>query len=196
VGLSRVLARLASRRLHVLVVEDPGAFLLRARAERARTARGWVLATSPADAVLLECGTSDDQRLTTAVDRVWSQVPGPRSRGGLFEVDRVDTTLDALADAYRRWSAQDEPRPEPEHQHPDDMADTHDMDDMDDMDGAHDMGDMEMDMSGPGGIALASGSDDDRDGLEMDVASAGYCLLLLAFAALRPTVSQPVGASA
>lgn len=46
------------------------------------------------------------------------------------------------------------------------MADTHDMDDMD---GAHDMGDMAMDMSGPGGIALASGSDDDRDGLEMDV---------------------------
>jgi len=155
VGLSRVLARLASRRLHVLVVEHPGAFLLRARAERA---------TSPADAdVMLECGASDDERLTTAVGRVWAQVPGPRSRGGLLEVDRVDTTLDALADAYRRWSAEDEPRPEPEQHHPDDMADMHDMD------GAHDMGDMEMDMSGPGGIALASGFDDERDGLEMDV---------------------------
>lgn len=163
-GLSRVLARLASRRLHVLVVEHPGAFLLRARAERACTTRGWVLATSPADAdVLLECGASDDERLTTAVGRVWAQVPGPRSRGGLLEVDRVDTTLDALADAYRRWSAEDEPRPEPEQHHPDDMADMHDMD------GAHDMGDMEMDMSGPGGIALASGFDDERDGLEMDV---------------------------
>lgn len=170
-GLSSALARLASRRLHVLVVEHPGAFVTRVRAERAVTARGWVLATSPADAdALLECGAADDERLVTALERVWSQVPGPRSRGQLLSVADAETTLDALADGYREWSA-DEARAEPGHEQPDGQDHPDDGDDGEgnDMDGMDD-GDMDgMDMSGPGGIALASGSDDDRDGLEMDV---------------------------
>lgn len=162
-GLSSALARLASRRMHVLVVEHPGAFVTRVRAERAVTARGWVLATSPADAdALLECGAADDERLVTALQRVWSQVPGPRSRGQLLSVADAETTLDALADGYREWSA-DAARAEPGHEQPDgqDHPDDGKGNDMNDMD--------DMDMTGPGGIALASGSDDDRDGLEMDV---------------------------
>ncbi len=168
-GLSGALARLASRRLHVLVVEHPGGFVTRARAERAVTARGWVLATSPADTdALLECGNASGPPQTAGVEHVWTQVPGPRSRGRLVTVAGVEPTLDALAAGYRGWSAQ-EARPEPDPQREDDQQEQpnehdegHGMDGMDGMDG-------DMDMSGPGGIALASGWDADRDGLEMDV---------------------------
>ncbi len=175
-GLTNALARLSARRLHVLVVEHPGAFVTRARTERAVTARGWVLATSPADAdALLECGAAGDEPQIMAVEHVWSQVPGPRSRSRLSTVSEVESTLNALAAGYRQWSAQ-EARQEPGPERPDDQPEPHhnhdegqsegqserDVDEIDDMDD-------DMDMSGPGGIALASGSDDDRDGLEMDV---------------------------
>lgn len=173
-GLSSAVARLASRRLHVLLVEHPGAFVTRAGAERAVLARGWVLATSPADAdVLLECGAAADERLATAVEQVWSQVPEPRSRALLLAVAGVQPALDALAEDYRRWSP-DRAGPRPGAGKPDSRGRPDATDEMgggehaqgsgDDMDNMDDM-----DMSGPGGIALASGSDGDRDGLEMDV---------------------------
>lgn len=88
------LARLAASCAHVLLVEVPGQWRLRARTERAVLARGWVLAASPADAdVLVVCGTASP-RLAEAVEAVWNQLPGPRIRIGLAGADELPSSLD------------------------------------------------------------------------------------------------------
>ena len=93
-GLTTRLRRLAVRRLHVLVVEAPGAFDVRVRAEQACAARGWVLASAPADAdALLVCGAADDA-LTDALENVWAQLPGPRARAAVLQAVDLDHALD------------------------------------------------------------------------------------------------------
>ncbi len=176
-GMSDVLARAAVRRAHVLVVEVPGWWGTRVAVEQAMVARGWRPALSPADAdVLLVCGRPGE-RLAAAVDRVWDQVPGPRTRGSVRDPAHADAALGAAAaDLLDSGRQQDDAAGRSEAGGPDhgDMdhgdMDHGDMDhgDMDhgDMDhGDMDHGDMEM---APGGIPLAGG-DEDRDGLEMDV---------------------------
>ncbi len=171
-GVSDVLARLGVRRLHLLLVDVPGAFDLRVRVERACVIRGWRLALSPADADgLVVCGSSVDSALVDAVEQVWAQLPGPRVRAQVCDVGEVDEMLDGVLVSYRGWTTQRDPGtaghvPEEDRETADDgHGDDHGVDDGG-SDG--DMGDMDMDMSGPGGIPLASG-EDDRDGLEMDV---------------------------
>jgi len=175
VGVSDVLARLGTRRLHLLLVDVPGEFDLRVRVERACAIRGWQLSLSPADAdVLVVCGSSADSSFVDAIEQVWTQLPGPRVRTQVCDVDQVDEKLDGILVSYRDWA----PRTDPgtaghvparaRETADDDHGDDHGMDDGGSDADMGDMGDMEMDMSGPGGIPLASG-EDDRDGLEMDV---------------------------
>ncbi len=160
-ALDSVLGRLGSTRLHVLVVETPGSFALRAAVEHGCGRRGWPLALSPADAdALVVCGAVPEGAFADAVEHVWSSLPGPRVRGEVTAVAAVPTVLQELAAGYRAWDATADPGSLTQPAESDGHAD-------EDMD-HEDMGGMDMDMSGPGGIALASGADD-RDGLEMDV---------------------------
>jgi hypothetical protein len=154
-GLSAWLARRAVAGAHVLLVEAPGGWLVRVRAEQALRRRGWHVALSPADAdVLLVCGTPGGP-LSSAVELVWDQMPGPRSRIDVVSETGVDDALDRarrrlLDDAWQRRDATARA-----------LTPRLDSDDHGDMD----HGDMDM---APGGIPLAEGADD-RDGLEMDV---------------------------
>ncbi len=171
-GLSERLSRYAVRRAHVLVVEAPGAWTARARLERAVIERGWRLAQSPADAdVLAVCGVPGPE-LTTVIERLWEQLPGPRVRVQVRHAQDEDVTaaLQAaeadLADTEQhRRDARSRPAG-PEVESSADEGMDHEGMDRGDMDHeGMDHGDMEM---APGGIPLAEG-DNDRDGLEMDV---------------------------
>ncbi len=172
VGLISWIERSAAGRAHVLVTEAPGHWQTRAAVERAALARGWRLAFSPADAdVLAVCGRPGPQ-LEAVIDRVWEQMPDPRVRVDVHQLDDVAARLGeartALLDTvHLRQGARSRPTSAPEAS-------------SDSADGQMDHGEMghgemghgemdhgEMDMS-PSGIPLA-GSGEDRDGLEMDV---------------------------
>ncbi|QNE46218.1 hypothetical protein F1C58_04370 [Glaciihabitans sp. INWT7] len=179
-GVTAAIARAATRRVHVLIVEVPGHSLLRMHAQVAISEMGWVEAIGPADAdALLVCG-SPTGILPSIIDAVWAQIPSPRHRVVLTDtVSLTDALIDipvALRDdkqqrrdaGTRRLTLDDARGPDPAdsadgESMPNEHGETRDADgDMDtDMD-------MDMDMSGPAGIALAGG-DQDRDGLEMDV---------------------------
>ncbi len=93
-GMRSWLAERAVRRVHVLVVEVPGRWATRVAVQRAVTQRGWVEATSAADAdALVVCGTPG-RRLAEAIDRVWDQLPGPRARA---EVELTDNEQAGVA---------------------------------------------------------------------------------------------------
>lgn len=166
-GVTGLLARLAAHRVHVLTVEVPGNWPLRAAVERGLLARGWCTAVSSADAdVVAVCGIPGPE-LSDVIDRIWDQMPGPRVRINVDNVDNVDSALDRAAaglvdsdrhrvDARTRagWSQTPgghEGMNHGEMHHDDHQGMNH--------------GEMEM---APEGIALAEGHDD-RDGLEMDV---------------------------
>lgn len=157
-GLISRLERLAARSAHVLVVEVPGHWQIRATVERTVLGRGWTLAVSPADAdVLAVCGAPGPQ-VGEAVEQVWHQMPGPRVRVDVRHRDEVATRLDEahvrlLDTSHHRNDALSRPAAQ-------DLLADGDMDH-----GDMDHGDMEM---SPGGIPLAE-SGEDRDGLEMDV---------------------------
>ncbi len=185
-GLTERLAALAVRRAHVLLVELPGQWALRASVEREVLSRGWALSDSPAASdVLVVCGVPGAE-MRSLIDTVWDQLPGPRVRVSVTTTGDVGDCLDGatsqLVDTARHVrDARDRPgssTPLPEGS--DSQMGHGDMDhggmdhaDMEngDMDhggmdhGGMDHGDMEM---SPGGIPLAQGGED-RDGLEMDV---------------------------
>ena len=182
-GVRGWLARRAVRATRVLVVEGGNAFERRVAVERAVHGRGWRLAESPASADALVVVGDLGPELRDVVERLWDAMPGPRARAEAPVVDAegaLDDVAAALLDPARQSEDASTRAPEP------DLARDHgDMDhegmdhgDMDhegmdhgDMDhGDMDHGDMDhggMDMA-PGGIPLAGGSDEDRDGLEMD----------------------------
>jgi hypothetical protein len=94
VGLSELVAGLAARHVHVLLVEVAGWWRTRAAVEREVLARGWSLAIAPADAdVLVVCGAARP-RLGEAIEVVWHQMPGPRVRVDVHEYDDVAASLD------------------------------------------------------------------------------------------------------
>lgn len=185
-GLRVAIARTATRRVHVLIVEVPGNSLLRMRAQAAITERGWVEAMGPADTdALLICG-SPTGILPAIIDAVWEQIPSPRHRvlltaaGSLADAFNdipaalQDETQERLDARTRRLTLDGNRGPDPavsdegtampkEQEHGGSHTSNSDMQ----MDAGGDM-DMDMDMSGPAGIPLAGG-DQDRDGLEMDV---------------------------
>lgn len=165
------MSRVGARRTHVLLVEVPGGWTARVAAERVVVHRGLVLAESPADADLLAvCGVPGPET-SDLVERIWDQLPGPRSRCDLTDPETAGDALDAaVADLV-----------DGEHQRRDDHGRTS-PDAHGHGDGQDGMGDMEhgdmghMSMS-PDGIPLAEGADD-RDGLEMDVLHVGLGPLL------------------
>ena len=165
----------------MLLVERPGYELVRIAAERAVDERGWRVARSAADADALLCCGKPGPELDPVVERLFAQLPRPRARDLADAPAEVTAALDRMVVALRSDDAaapvgEDAPAEA-------DDGDMHHADmnhgdmnrgDMDGggmdgggMDGGGDM-DMEMDMSGPGGIPLAGGATD-RDGLEMDV---------------------------
>lgn len=165
-GLNGVLTRLAVRRAHVLVVEVPGYWLVRAALEHHVVARGWRVALSAADAdVLAVCGVAGPD-LAGVIDRVWEQLPGPRARIAVRGAPEAESALDqAATDLLDFGRHRDDARQRAQ------SPDTGDrgMDDHGQMrhsgHGGMDHGGMDM---APAGIALATGGED-RDGLEMDV---------------------------
>ena len=185
--LRRGLARAAVSRASVLAVEVPGWASTRWAVERDVRRRGWRTARSPADAdVLVTCG-APGARLTAALDLVWDQIPGPRSRITAIDVAMVDRLMNQAAaelldDARQRndvagrpadggtgtRAVGDEDAPDHRGTASDHAGAGHlDQADMGDMDmGDMDMGDMDM---APDGIPLASGGARDRDGLDLDV---------------------------
>jgi len=151
-GLNRVLARAATARPRVHLVEAPGGSPVRWAVEDALEARGWRRTPSPAaaDALVVAGRLPDDLR--DAADLLWSQLPGPRVRRHVEALAEVDGALDTLPAALRERAAhRDDARErggdEVSRFLPDDAEDGH--------------------MS-PGGVPLAEGAED-RDGLEMDV---------------------------
>jgi hypothetical protein len=88
------------------VVETPGWAESRLAVERVLTARSWKAALSPADAdVLLVCGVPGAD-LGAVVERVWAQLPGPRSRADVVAPGDAAAALDeataALLDEARQ----------------------------------------------------------------------------------------------
>ncbi len=196
-GLNGWLAARAVRASRALIVECPGAWRSRVAAERAVAQRGWRLAESPATADLLVVVGRPGDELAEVVGRLWDAMPGPRTRVDLAADGAICGALDeavahlgdARAQAEDAASRAGAGRPaeavDPGHEamdhgsmdHSDDGSmdhgDDESMDHGDDesmdhesMDhGGMDHGDMDM---APGGIPLAEGSEDDRDGLEMD----------------------------
>lgn len=196
-GLNELLAGLAVRAAHVLVVEPPGQWSIRVELEHQMLRRGWRRAWTPADAdVLAVCGVPGPE-LAELVDLIWEQMPGPRVRTSISSPDAVASALRTAADLLldtpgHRADAQGRL------QEPQLSDDSNDMDDGDLDHGEHDgtppeehpgmrnpdHGEMEHDQAGhesheghgghggmdmaPGGIPLAQGGED-RDGLEMDV---------------------------
>ncbi len=172
----------------MLVVGVPGWDRTRMSVESEITRRGWVAATSPADAdVLVLCGTPGTE-LRSVFERTWSQLPGPRARADVTTSENVTVALDQAAAHLLDESAQrsnERMRPPQllhtgEDGHPlqhagsghHGMSGHAGMDMGSDDTGSMDMGSddmaMDMDMPMPGGIPLAAGGPD-RDGLEMDV---------------------------
>ncbi|WP_018800259.1 hypothetical protein [Salinispora arenicola] len=175
-GVSDVLARLAVRQAHVLVVEAAGHWLTRVAVERLTSARGWHLAVSPADAdILAVCGSTGPE-LTRALASLWDQFPGPRARIDVASPDRAAAALEHAEAALRstvRQEADSSARAghgtddgdRPPARHDDHPAAPHG----DHPAAQHAGTDTGAAQSPPGGgIALAHGGED-RDGLEMDV---------------------------
>lgn len=144
-GVTGWLADLAARRVHVLVVEAPGVWVVRAGVETEVVRRGWRLAWSPADAdVLLVCGAPGPET-SAVVEALWDAMPGPRVRSSVTDTAGVTAVLDDLSrqlsdTAGHRQDASTRPTLA--------AGEGHEM--------------------APDGIPLASGGPD-RDGLEMDV---------------------------
>ena len=156
-GVKSLLARLAVRRVHVLVVAAAGNRILEVVVDAKVRERGWVVAESPADADVLAVVGTSGPRLTEAIEQVWQQLPGPRVRIQVDERSQVDPAFDQ---AVVELSDIDRQR---------DDADEHAQMDHGQMDhGGMDHGGMDHGSMAPAGIPLAEGADD-RDGLEMDV---------------------------
>ena len=174
-GVNGILARSAATRVHVLLVEIPGYAVLRMRVEAAIASRGWVQADAPADAdVLLVCGAPTD-RFVEPLEAVWCQLSSPRHRCRVPDAAAVVSVLDAIPAALtdvraQRADARTRPLRVGDRSTTDSGGDRdrgHDMGEMGRE--GHDGGDMDMDMSGPAGIPLASADKSDRDSLEMDI---------------------------
>ncbi|MAU81303.1 MAG: hypothetical protein CME34_05425 [Gordonia sp.] len=161
-GVKSLLARLAVRRVHVLVVAAAGNRILEVVVDAKVRERGWVVAESPADADVLAVVGTSGPRLTEAIEQVWQQLPGPRVRIQVDERSQVDPAFDQavveLSDIDRQRDDADE-HAQMDHGQMDHGGMDH---------GGMDHGGMDHGSMAPAGIPLAEGADD-RDGLEMDV---------------------------
>jgi hypothetical protein len=108
-GLKEMLARWAVRRPHVLLVPVPGFTAARLAVEATVSRVGGVLAAGPADADVLVVAGEPGAELAEVVERVWAQLPGPRSRVQLVDPGQADDGLRgavaALADPQQAADA-------------------------------------------------------------------------------------------
>lgn len=172
--------------LRVLILEGVDASDLRMRSEAIVVRAGHHIVDYPADAdVVLQCGSLDAE-MSAAADRIWDQVPFPKHRATVIDAQHLAGILttagaDVANTAMQRRIATaeatgaDDHQPEhhaPEHHPPEHHAGHDQPEHAHDEHAGHDQAahghDDHMSMGGPGGVPLASGSDD-RDGLEMDV---------------------------
>ena len=196
-GLRNVLARIAVTRCHVFVAEGYAGAGSRMAVERLIADKGWVEALSPGDTdILCICGEVPEDQ-TDAVERLWDQLPGPRSRTVVTGPEHAGRALDGCVeelldvDGQMRLEAErtaTEPEQDDDGGSDDGDGDTHADMDHEGMnhDGGKDEGSgaaqMNMDHGGmshegmdhggmempiPGGIGLA-GEGKDRDGLDLD----------------------------
>ena len=174
-GLTRALAHLAVNSTRVLIVEAPGHWLTRVELEQQMALRGWHAAWTPANAdVLAVCGVPGPE-LAELAERLWEQMPGPRTRVDVASPTVVGSALEDAATLlldtpYHRADAEErtqEPRIPKDHGQMDHEGMDHEGMDHEGMDHEGHGGHGGMDMA-PAGIALAQGGQD-RDGLEMDV---------------------------
>ena len=164
-GVADRLHALGARRLHLHLVESPGGAGTRAALEDELDRRGFVVATSPAAADGLVVAGAVPSSMSTAVDLVWSQLPGPRAGRTVAACEDAPGAVDDLRAQLLDRSAQREDararrRDEVSPWLPDDDHEGH---------GGHDHGGHDHGAMAPGGIPLAGSAEQDRDGLEMDV---------------------------
>lgn len=167
---ARLLARTPPR---PLVVALPGGRGVRLAVERVLRERGWDQASTPAEADLFVVCGSPSPALAEEVERVWSQLPSPRSRVDIHAagavVEELDRARGRLADPeHRRVDAGDTQRGH-------DMDGSHvDLRGGEDAHGSHDElrdGGHDMHMMHGGAVAGLPMADRgaDRDGLTLDV---------------------------
>lgn len=161
-GLRHYLARIAARRVHVLLAELPGHFETRVAAERLIAERGWVVALSPADADALLVIGAGGSSMNAVLDRVYDGLPGPRARAAVDDGATVSSALDEIHTDLLDESAQQQDAAR--RGAPVAMAHTegggHEG-------GGHEEGGHGEHQMAPSGIPLAEGAED-RDSLEMD----------------------------
>lgn len=98
-ALRELLARWAVRRPHVLLVPVPGATATRLAVESAVSRAGAVLAAGPAEADVLVVAGDPGAELAEVVERVWSALPGPRSRAEIRDPEQAADSLRAAIEA-------------------------------------------------------------------------------------------------
>lgn len=169
----RWLACAAATRPHALIVAVPGQDATRIAAEAAVLGRGGVLAAGPADADILLIAGRAGAELGAAIERVWSQMPGPRARVQVAQTGDVEQALDCALDLLRDDAAQHRDavdRTDNVVEGPHRSAATDGDEHGDQRTGhgqhGHDMGGMAMEL--PGRLPMADRGPD-RDGLTLDV---------------------------
>lgn len=105
--LTAALLRFAARRPHVLVVPTVGGTAARLGVEVELARRGWPAAEAPANADVLLVAGPAGPAMSQVVDRVWPQIPAPRTRTVVRDAAQVAAVLDASA---RRLGDTDEQR--------------------------------------------------------------------------------------
>ena len=173
--LTRLLLRLSVPRAFVVTV--PGSTAIRLTVERALRERGWAEALSPADAdILVVCGDGEVE-MNSMTDRVWDQIPSPRSRIRIVTPEAVPAQLDEAKSALLDLDAlrMDATTREQEQAVAvesasgamDMPAGGHDHGAMEMSGGDHDQGSDHGNMGMVGGLGMAVRGDD-RDGLKLD----------------------------
>ncbi|WP_433298892.1 hypothetical protein ACQPZQ_22265 [Pseudonocardia sp. CA-142604] len=91
------LLRFAAARPHVLVVPAVGGTAERLAVEAELARRGWPVAPSPADTDVLVVAGVPGPQLTAVVERLWQQVPAPRTRVDVATASTAAPALDRAA---------------------------------------------------------------------------------------------------
>lgn len=105
-GLTGLLARVATARPHVLVVEAPGGFRARIALERAAHTSGWCLTDTVADADVLAVVGVPGPELLAVVEHTWQQMSEPRARTLVRDEAEVAPALEAAPQALADPAAQ------------------------------------------------------------------------------------------
>lgn len=172
----RRLAGWGARRPHALVVAVPGWTAARLAAEESVHAAGGTLALSPADADLLITAGRPGKELLEAIDRVWSQVPGPAVRGTVTDPAAAAHGVDDLLLRLSKVEPRSGSRPAPSlrsgatsgRSHDESLNDQEEQDGEDDGEKDRQHGEQDGGMDMPGGLMMADRGPD-RDGLTLDV---------------------------